>query len=128
MEAGKQNSIIKIMSLPLFPFVCTAKYGSLEDIHELGTVWVPQQTKLKSFDVLYACEVPGSLWIKITVGEKHPLDAADEHECLRRCAALNVTSTIAFCLPPDVFCEWYKNIGIQRFVTEDDATAANYQY
>lgn len=65
MEAGKANTAVKMMTIPAMPL--TAK----KDISDVGRIRISQQSNFKIFDALLA--VP--MWVQITVGKSHPLNA-----------------------------------------------------
>jgi len=128
MEAGKANSVMRMMTIPVMPLPAK-EYSSLEEIDEVGRVWIPQQSNFKSFDVLIAPPSSGVLmWVQNTVGKSHPLNVTGVHDCIQKCDALQVGSTIVFCLPPDVCVWWHQHNSVQSFVTQTGKRAEIHQY
>ena len=122
MKNGHVNSPVTIRKIPkgnINAFV----FFSLADITDDECIWIPSQSNFKSFDVLISTLHP-PWWVQITVGETHSLNAVGVHECLNRISS----STVVFCLPPDIFSLWHGQKSVQNFVNQSGQKASIHQY
>jgi len=107
---------------PMTKFVCPrvkhVKYfrtTSDIDTSVINCLWIPIASNFKGFDCLLQ-SIDFSLWIQITVGDKHPLSATGVHECLVKTGISR--SRIVFCLPPDKFALWKSEATLQLFTAK----------